>query len=239
MVNVKGGNETVVKETVKKIRVAPVAAFRDNYIWVLHDGRHAAVIDPGDAAPVEIFLAEKKLELNAILATHHHADHVGGVADLIAARRIPVYGPRNESIPTVTQPLGEGDQIGIDALGLHFTVFDIPGHTAGHIAYYGAGMVFCGDTLFGGGCGRLFEGTAAQMVSSLGKLAALPDETLIYCGHEYTVANLRFARTVEPDSVALQQRERIEAEKRERGEPTLPSSIGLERQTNPFVRYRE
>lgn len=224
---------------VKQRHIAPVAAFRDNYIWVLHDDRHAAVVDPGEAAPVEIFLAEKNLELVAILATHHHADHVGGIADLIAARRIPVYGPRNESIPTVTHPLGEGDQISIDPLGAHFTVLDIPGHTAGHIAYHGEGVVFCGDTLFACGCGRLFEGTPAQMVDSLTKLAALPDETLVYCGHEYTLANIRFAQAVEKNSTALQQREVIEAAKRQRGEPTLPTSIGLERETNPFLRYRE
>ena len=219
--------------------VTPVAAFRDNYIWVIHDDQHAAVVDPGDAAPVEAFLAREKLELTAILATHHHADHVGGVAELNARRGVAVYGPRNENIPTVTQPLGEGDEIAIDALKLRFAVLDIPGHTAGHIAYHGHGMVFCGDTLFACGCGRLFEGTPAQMLDSLAKLAALPDETRVYCGHEYTLANIRFARAVEAQSSPLKQREIIETAKRERGEPTLPSSIGLERRTNPFLRYRE
>ena len=227
----------MLKESL--IDVHPVTAFRDNYIWTLHDGRHAVAVDPGDAAPVEAFLRQHKLELVAILATHHHADHVGGVADLTANRDIPVYGPRNEHIPTVTHALAEGDQVSIDALGLAFSVFDIPGHTAGHIAFHGNGMLFCGDTLFACGCGRLFEGTPQQMVASLAKLAALPEDTKVYCGHEYTMANLRFAMAVESDSAALKQREAAEAAKRARGEPTLPSSIGLERQTNPFLRYRE
>lgn len=221
------------------LTVSPVAAFRDNYIWTLHDGANAVVVDPGDAVPVESFLKAQGLALVAILATHHHADHVGGVAHLIAKRQIPVFGPRNESIATVTQPLGEGDTAAIDTLGLQFSVLDIPGHTAGHIAYYGHGLLFCGDTLFACGCGRLFEGTPTQMVDSLAKLAALPDETQVYCGHEYTLANIRFARAVEGASQALKRREATEAEKRARGEPTLPSSIGLERQTNPFLRCHE
>jgi hydroxyacylglutathione hydrolase len=221
------------------LTVSPVAAFRDNYIWTLHDGMNAVVVDPGDATPVEAFLKANGLALVAILATHHHADHVGGVARLVAEREIPVFGPRNESIATVSEPLGEGDSAAIDALGLQFSVLDIPGHTAGHIAYHGHGLVFCGDTLFACGCGRLFEGTPRQMVDSLNKLASLPGETQVYCGHEYTLANIRFARAVESDSVALQQREVVEAEKRARGEPTLPSTIGLERMTNPFLRCLE
>jgi hydroxyacylglutathione hydrolase len=221
------------------LTISAIPAFRDNYIWALHDDRHAVVVDPGDAAPVEAFLAQRELELVTVLATHHHADHVGGVKDLIATRNIPVYGPRQESIATLTHRLGEGDGAAIDALGLRFAVLDIPGHTAGHIAYYGHGMVFCGDTLFACGCGRLFEGTPPQMVHSLAKLAALPDDTLVYCGHEYTLANIRFALVVESDSPTLKQREAVEAQKRARGEPTLPSTIGLERKTNPFLRYRE
>ena len=221
------------------VNVHAVPAFRDNYIWTLHDGRCAVVVDPGDAAPVEAFLGQHGLQLIAILATHHHADHVGGVADLVAKRDIPVYGPRNERIPTVTHALSEGDHATIEALGLDFSVFDIPGHTAGHIAFHGHGLLFCGDTLFACGCGRLFEGTPRQMVSSLAKLAALPDETKVYCGHEYTEANIRFAQAVEGDSAALKQCAMTAAEKRARGEPTLPSTIGIERQTNPFLRYRE
>ena len=221
------------------VNVDAVPAFRDNYIWTLHDGEYAVVVDPGDAAPVEDFLAQRKLTLVAILATHHHADHVGGVGALTATRNIPVFGPRGESIPTVTRPLAEGDDAIIDELGLCFSVLDIPGHTAGHIAYDGAGMLFCGDTLFACGCGRLFEGTPGQMVDSLAKLAVLPGDTRVYCGHEYTMANIRFAQAVEGASVAIRERAAIEAAKRARGEPTLPSTIALERETNPFLRCTE
>jgi len=174
-----------------------------------------------------------------VLATHHHADHVGGIADLVANRAVPVYGPRREPIPTLTDQVGEGDKVVIHALGLDLIVFDIPGHTAGHIAYYGNGRLFCGDTLFACGCGRLFEGTPVQMTISLAKLAALPEDTLVYCGHEYTLANIRFARLIEDDSPTLLQREAAESLKRERDEPTLPSTIGLERATNPFLRCRD
>jgi hydroxyacylglutathione hydrolase len=218
------------------LRISPVSAFRDNYIWLIHNATHAVAVDPGEAAPVEAFLKESDLTLVAVLATHHHADHVGGVGELIAARNIPVYGPRHEDIPTLTRRLTEGDRIHIPELGLEFAIMDIPGHTAGHIAYVGNGWLFCGDTLFACGCGRVFEGTPAQMTASLDKLAALPDDTLIYCGHEYTLANIRFARHVEPDSAALAEREQAEAAKRERGLPTLPSTIGIERRTNPFLR---
>jgi hydroxyacylglutathione hydrolase len=220
------------------LRVSPVSAFRDNYIWLIHNDKDAIAVDPGDAAPVEAFLKENGLALAAVLATHHHADHVGGVAKLIARRNIPVYGPQHEEIPTLTRRLTEGERIQISELGLEFAVLDIPGHTAGHIAYVGHGWLFCGDTLFACGCGRLFEGTPAQMTTSLDKLAALPDDTLIYCGHEYTLANIRFALAVEPDSAVLAEREQEEAAKRERGLPTLPSNVGIERQTNPFLRIR-
>jgi hydroxyacylglutathione hydrolase len=218
------------------LRVSPVSAFRDNYIWLIHNDRQAIAVDPGDAAPVEAFLKQNDLALVAVLATHHHADHVGGVVELIAHRNIPVYGPERENIPTLTRRLKEGDRIQIPELGLEFAVFDIPGHTAGHIAYVGRGWLFCGDTLFACGCGKLFEGTPAQMTASLDKLVALPDDTLVYCGHEYTLANIRFARAVEPDSPILAEREQAEAAKRERGLPTLPSKIGIERLTNPFLR---
>ncbi|MES2355973.1 MAG: hydroxyacylglutathione hydrolase [Pseudomonadota bacterium] len=219
--------------------VTAIPAFRDNYIWAIHDNKHAIVVDPGEAGPVEAFLTERGLELVAVLATHHHPDHVGGIADLIAHRAISVYGPAGENISTLTHRLKENDEAVIAELDLHFRVLDIPGHTAGHIAFYGHGMLFCGDTLFACGCGRLFEGTPAQMVSSLTKLTALPDETQVYCGHEYTLANIRFALAVEANSAPLKQREVTDAQKRERGEPTLPSTIGLELQTNPFLRYQE
>jgi len=223
--------------------IIPIPAFRDNYIWAIREGGRAAVVDPGDATPVRDWLARERIELCAILATHHHADHVGGIDALVAARDIPVYGPAGEAIPHRTHALREGDEIDVAGVALHLRVLDIPGHTAGHIAYVGdndgAPVAFVGDTLFAAGCGRLFEGTPAQMSASLAKLAALAPSTEIYCGHEYTLANLRFARAVEPASEALAEREARENAKRERGMPTLPSTIADERATNPFLRAAE
>jgi hydroxyacylglutathione hydrolase len=219
--------------------VVPLRAFRDNYIWTLRNDRCAAVIDPGDAQPVLDYLQREQLELCAILATHHHPDHVGGVAELLAQHAVPVYGPRGEPIPTLTHPVSEGDEVAIDQLGLRFSVLDIPGHTRAHVAYYGANCLFCGDTLFACGCGRLFEGTAQQMAASLAKLAALPDATLVYSGHEYTLANIDFAQSVEPENEELKARAASEAEKREHGRPTLPSTIGREKKTNPFLRCQQ
>ena len=222
-----------------EFEVVALNAFRDNYIWVLRNARHAAVVDPGDAAPALDYLRHARLELCAVLATHHHADHVGGIADLTARHAVPVYGPRAEPIVTLTRAVGEGDEVEIPQLGLRFRVLDIPGHTRGHVAYYGANSLFCGDTLFACGCGRLFEGTAAQMASSLAKLAALPDTTRVYCGHEYTLANIAFARAVEPGNAALAARAASESDKRASGLPTLPSTIAREKQTNPFLRCAE
>jgi hydroxyacylglutathione hydrolase len=219
--------------------IVPVSAFKDNYVWTLRRGRNAAVVDPGEAPPVLEYLAREKLELVAILATHHHADHVGGIAELRKKYDAPVYGPRNEPIPTLTNPVSEGDEVSIPGLGVSFSVLDIPGHTRAHIAYYGAGALFCGDTLFACGCGRLFEGTAAQMYASLQKLFALPDDTRVYCGHEYTLANIGFAKAVEPDNAALRLRESRDRKLREAGRPTLPSTLGEEKATNPFLRCRE
>ena len=219
-----------------RFEVVPLRAFKDNYIWTLRNDRYAAVVDPGDARPVLDYLQRERLELCAILATHHHADHVGGVADLLAHRAVPVYGPRGEPIPTLTHPVAEGDEVRIVQLGLRFDVLDIPGHTRAHIAYYGANCLFCGDTLFACGCGRLFEGTAPQMADSLAKLAALPDETLVYSGHEYTMANIGFALEVEPDNEELKACAASDAQKRKSDRPTLPSSIGREKKTNPFLR---
>jgi hydroxyacylglutathione hydrolase len=216
--------------------VVPLRAFKDNYIWTLRNDRYAAVVDPGDARPVLDYLGRERLKLCAVLATHHHPDHVGGIPDLLGRHAVPVYGPRGEPIPTLSHPVAEGDQVHVPQLGLQFEVLDIPGHTRAHIAYYGANSLFCGDTLFACGCGRLFEGTAQQMVVSLAKLAALPDETLVYSGHEYTLANIEFARAVEPDNEDLVARAANDAEKRKRERPTLPSTIGREKKTNPFLR---
>jgi hydroxyacylglutathione hydrolase len=221
------------------LEVVPVKAFKDNYVWTLRNATHAAVVDPGEAGPVLDYLEREKLELAAILATHHHPDHVGGIAELLGLHRIPVYGPRNEPIATLTQPVSEGDTVTIPALGVSFSVLDIPGHTRAHIAYYGAGALFCGDTLFACGCGRVFEGTAEQMYASLEKLRALPDETKVYCGHEYTLANIGFARNVEPDNAALAAREARDHKLREAGRPTVPSTMREERATNPFLRCTE
>ena len=219
--------------------IIPIPAFRDNYIWAVRSGALAAVVDPGDAAPVLAWLDANGVELTAILATHHHADHVGGVPALRARYDVPVFGPANESIPLRTQALREGDRIDVPGVDLALSVLDIPGHTAGHIAYYALTpepLVFCGDTLFAAGCGRLFEGTPPQMWSSLGKLGALPAATRVYCGHEYTLANLRFAAAVEPGNEDIRARTENERDKRTRDEPTLPSTIGMELATNPFLR---
>jgi len=219
--------------------IVPLPAFKDNYIWTLRDARHAAVVDPGEARPVQEYLAREKLELVAILATHHHPDHTGGITELVAERRVPVFGPKGEPIPEMTNPVGTGDTASIAALGATFSVIEIPGHTRAHVAYYGAGSLFCGDTLFACGCGRVFEGTPAQMYASLQKLAGLPDETKVYCGHEYTLANIEFARKVDPANAALQAREQRSRALRQAGKPTLPSTLGEERATNPFLRCLE
>lgn len=218
-----------------------VPAFADNYLWLIHDGVHAAVVDPGDAAPIVAALEKNKLSLVSILLTHHHSDHTGGVQALLQRYPVPVFGPRSEAIKGITMPLSEGDTASIPELDLQLQVLDVPGHTSGHIAYvaHEQHWLFCGDTLFAGGCGRLFEGTPQQMVNSLGKLAALSDDTKVYCAHEYTVSNLRFAEAVEPGNQALSTRLTAEQDKRAQGMATVPSTIGLEKATNPFLRYRE
>ncbi len=214
-----------------------IPAFKDNYIWLLTRGSRACVVDPGDAAPVVNRLETAGLTLESILITHHHADHQGGVAELVRRWQPEVYAPAAESITGCNRPLAGGERIEI--LGTTIEVMAVPGHTSGHLAYYLSGALFCGDTLFGAGCGRLFEGTPAQMSASLDAIGALPDETLIYCAHEYTEMNLRFAVAVEPESIALQRRVSRVAELRAAGLPSVPSTLAEEKATNPFLRCRE
>lgn len=209
---------------------------------MLHDGQHAVVVDPGDAAPVQQALTSRGLVLKGILVTHHHPDHVGGVDALRPLLQGPVHGPAREHIPEPFVPHADGDVV--EVLGHRFEVIDVPGHTAGHIAYRqldapAAPLLFCGDTLFSAGCGRLFEGTPAQMSASLARLAALPGDARVCCTHEYTMSNLRFAAAVEPDNEALAGHIRHCEALRESGRPTLPSTIALERRINPFLRCSE
>ncbi|MDO8373363.1 MAG: hydroxyacylglutathione hydrolase [Polaromonas sp.] len=247
----------------------PIPAFDDNYLWLLHDGRRAVVVDPGDAQPVLRMLQDRQLQLESILVTHHHPDHTGGVDVLREATGAKVFGPARERIPQPFTPLQDGDTV--RALDLDFQVMDVPGHTAGHIAFYlaptlsasrdalppegahpawggpapdglvldGRPLLFCGDTLFSGGCGRLFEGTPAQMLASLDRLAALPGDTRVCCTHEYTMGNLRFALAVEPDNRELIGYHARCAALRDDGEPTLPTSIAQELLINPFLRTRQ
>ena len=218
-------------------QVRALRAFNDNYIWALHDDSGRTVlVDPGDAAPVLHAVESSGLLPIAVLLTHHHHDHVGGVEDIRARWPVPCYAPQDPRIAGADARVGDGAVVEVPGTDLAFSVLAIPGHTASHIAFHGAGMLFCGDTLFSGGCGRLFEGTPAQMHASLARLSALPGETLVYCGHEYTLANGRFARVVEPDNAA---REALLAQAQARlakGLPSLPSSIAAERACNPFLR---
>jgi hydroxyacylglutathione hydrolase len=227
------------KYAVANYEVVPVRALKDNYVWVMRAGKKAAVVDPGESQPVLEYLDAEGLQLVAILITHHHKDHVGGVPGLLERFRVPVYGPKGEPIETMTHPVSEGDRVEVPEIGASFEVLDIPGHTRAHIAYYGDGAVYSGDTLFSCGCGRVFEGNPEQMFASLQKLVSLPDETLVYCGHEYTMANIAFAKAVEPANPALEARERSDAELRAKNRPTLPSTLGREKATNPFLRCSE
>jgi len=219
--------------------ISPISAFADNYIWLLksESSPEVAVVDPGDAAPVLERLQDEQLSLGAILITHHHLDHTGGISKLKSAfPNTKVYGAAHEFIPGITDPSTEGTEIllpwGTDSL----KVFDMPGHTAGHITYSGDGLLFCGDTLFAGGCGRVFDGTMEQMAASLQRIAQLPEKTLIYCAHEYTQDNLGFAHWVEPDNQALHERQEATQTMRSQGKPTVPSLLSLELETNPFLR---
>jgi hydroxyacylglutathione hydrolase len=222
------------------MNLVALPAFADNYIWMLHDGRQALVVDPGEAAPVLGALQARGLTLAGILVTHHHGDHVGGVAELLARHVAPVWGPAGETLPIAVQPVDASTRF--ELLGLGWRVFDVPGHTAGHVAYLcddpaiGDPVLFCGDTLFSGGCGRLFEGTPAQMWASLSTLGALADDTRVCCAHEYTLSNLRFAAAVEPGNADLAAYTAQCQAAREAGRPTLPARLARERLINPFLR---
>jgi len=216
--------------------VIPIPALRDNYIWLIRRGNVAAIVDPGEAKPVLKILKAESLRPAAILITHHHWDHVNGIQEVLHHYPVPVYGPLYESIPGRTQALGEGDEVDLQELGLRLHVLDVPGHTAGAIAYYGESLLFSGDTLFTAGCGRLFEGTAEEMYTSLAKFVRLDPETQLYCGHEYTLSNLRFATRMEPGNSSLQARLREVSALRDHGRPSVPATLAVERETNPFLR---
>jgi len=221
------------------LKITPIDALQDNYIWLLRETNHrgAIVVDPGEAKPVLETLTRGQLSLTAILVTHHHWDHTNGIAELL--KQYPtaiVFGPAKEKVFGCKHFMQENDQTAIPNFSTQFKVLDIPGHTLGHIAYYGANALFCGDTLFTAGCGRIFEGTPEQMYQSLSKLAALPATTKIYCGHEYTLANLKFAAHVEPNNTDTQQRIKQVQQLRAQQLPSVPATLMLELQTNPFLR---
>jgi hydroxyacylglutathione hydrolase len=226
------------------IKIEAIPAFSDNYIWCLYDDqtKQAALVDPGEAKPVKDALAKKQLSLAAIIITHHHFDHTGGVDELLAERNVPVYGPINQQIPQITHRLEDRDCVEI--LGIPFDVITIPGHTLDHIAFYSTALpegpiLFCGDTLFAGGCGRVFEGNPAMMHESLSRIANLPANTVFYCAHEYTLANLQFALAVEPNNQSLRARIESDTQRRNQGQATVPSTLAVEKKTNPFLRCGE
>jgi hydroxyacylglutathione hydrolase len=219
------------------VSVFPIKAFNDNYIWCIHNKTHCSVVDPGDAAPVLAYCQDNQLILSAIIITHHHWDHTGGIDALLAVfPNIQVYGPQNKNIKQITVRLSQGDNFELTQLSVKLSVLEVPGHTLDHIAYYGDIGLFCGDTLFSAGCGRLFEGTPQQMFTSLGKLTALPADTAVFCTHEYTMANIAFAEAVEPNNQALIDYKRWVNQQRAKSAPTLPSNIQRELDVNPFLR---
>ena len=214
--------------------VEAIPILRDNYVWAIHDGHSAVLVDPGESAPILTWLAQRGIALVAILVTHHHADHVGGIPDLLSRYPVPVFGPTRGASPS--RVVADGEVLELPGLGWRMSVMDTPGHTLDHICYVGQGHLFCGDTLFSCGCGRLFEGTPVEMHASLSRLAGLPGETQVHCAHEYTLANIAFALEVEPDNLALQTRHDEALKLRKAGKPTLPVSLVTERETNPFLR---
>lgn len=229
-----------MNNSVNSIQVSPIAAFSDNYIWCIHDSQRCWVVDPGDANAVISYCQSNHLELVGILVTHHHWDHTGGIAELVAMNEnLPVFGPKHSKIENLTEKFEDGDTVLLRPFGLSYSVLEVPGHTLDHIAYYGNGCLFCGDTLFSAGCGRLFEGTPEQMHHSLQKLMQLPDETIVYCTHEYTKANVTFAKQVEPDNKQLTNYANWVCEQRKAGKITLPSSIKQEKAINPFLRAQQ
>lgn len=226
------------------LQIIPIPAFKDNYIWLIHNSITAAIVDPGDPEPALAYLKELGLNLTTILITHHHQDHIGGVDSLIETfPDVKVYAPKLEQFNFKHHEVAEGECIILADLKLALEVIDLPGHTLGHVAYYHhsqptGSLLFCGDTLFGAGCGRLFEGTPEQMLTSLQKLAALPAETAVYCTHEYTLHNIKFALSLEPNNPDLLKRQQETIGLRNKQLPSLPSTIALELSTNPFLRYQ-
>jgi hydroxyacylglutathione hydrolase len=221
------------------LNLIPLPAFEDNYIWVWHDERHAVAVDPGDPAPLIAFLDAHRLVLTAVLITHHHRDHTGGNTLLRQRYNCAIYAPDNPRIPAVTHTVRGGDAVDISEPGLHFEVLATPGHTLDHISYVGHGCLFCGDTVFGCGCGKLFEGSPAMMAASLDAILTLPDATRVCCAHEYTLSNIDFAKTIDGGNPALLERERADRALRAQNRPTLPSTLALEKATNPFLRFHD
>ncbi|WP_448568408.1 hydroxyacylglutathione hydrolase [Thalassotalea ganghwensis] len=228
------------------IDIYPIKAFSDNYIWAIshHQNNKLTLVDPGDASVCIDYIEQHQLQLDTILITHHHSDHIGGVVQLRhycqdKGWTITIYGPAKEAIDLSDIQLSDGQHIHIDSLGVDFTVLEVPGHTLGHIAYYADNTLFCGDTLFSGGCGRIFEGTAEQMFTSLNRLASLSGDTKVYCTHEYTLANLTFALAVEPDNVELIDYYNHVKNRLDNGDISLPSTIEQERKINPFLRCQQ
>jgi hydroxyacylglutathione hydrolase len=223
------------------LQIIPLPALKDNYIWLLKNkaSNHIAIVDPSEAEPVLNLIESDGLIPIAIMITHHHWDHVGGIAGITKKYNIPVYTPKTESVAGSTNPVGEGDIVSLPELELEFNILDVPGHTSGAVAYYTKDMVFSGDTLFTAGCGRMFEGTPPQMLTSLSKFKTLPDDTLLYCGHEYTVSNLQFAANVEPENNEIQERLSQAKQLRDKNQPTIPATLLIEKRTNPFLRCEQ